>query len=122
VLPDPPARSGGRPQVADAALITAGIAAVVLGCAQAAPHGLGSAEVITPLAVAAVAITSVPPHPGQARGAAAGRRTAHAPGRIGAYVAMATAVVGSFGLFLLLTYHFQAVLDIAGTAAWRSCR
>ncbi len=31
VLPDPPAGSGGRLQVADAALITGGIAAVVLG-------------------------------------------------------------------------------------------
>jgi EmrB/QacA subfamily drug resistance transporter len=117
VLPDPPARSGGRPQVADAALITAGIAAVVLGCAQAAPHGWGSAEVIAPLAVAAVAITTflltqarraeplLPPH------------LLTRPDRIGAYVAMATAVVGSFGLFLLLTYHFQAVLGYSPVRA-----
>jgi EmrB/QacA subfamily drug resistance transporter len=117
VLPDPPARSGGRPQVADAALITAGVAAVVLGCAQAAPHGWGSAEVIAPLAVAAVAVTAflftqarraeplLPPH------------LLTRPDRIGAYVAMATAVVGSFGLFLLLTYYFQAVLGYSPVRA-----
>ncbi|MDN3359830.1 MFS transporter [Actinomadura sp. DC4] len=110
VLPDPPAGSGARPQVADAALITGGIAAVVLGCAQAAPHGWGSAEVIAPLAVAAVAIAAflliqarraeplLPPY------------LLTRPDRIGAYVAVGAAVVGSFGMFLLLTYYFQAVL------------
>jgi EmrB/QacA subfamily drug resistance transporter len=117
VLPDPPTRSGGRPQVADAVLITGGVAAVVLGCAQAAPHGWGSAEVITPLALAAVVVTAflliqagraeplLPPY------------LLTRPDRIGAYVAMATAVVGSFGLFLLLSYHFQAVLGYSPVRA-----
>jgi predicted MFS family arabinose efflux permease len=31
-------------------------------------------------------------------------------GRAGAYLAAATAVVGSFGMFLILTYHLQVVL------------
>jgi EmrB/QacA subfamily drug resistance transporter len=117
VLPDPPAGSGARPQVADAALITGGVAAVVLGCARAAPHGWGSAEVVAPLAVAAVAITAflliqarraeplLPPY------------LLARPDRIGAYVAVATAVVGSFGLFLLLTYYFQAVLGYSPVRA-----
>src|SRR3954471_17270187 len=120
VLPDPPAGSGGRPQVADAVLITGGVAAVVLGCAQAAPHGWASAEVVLPLAVAAVAITAffliqagraeplLPPY------------LLTRPDRIGAYVAVATAVVGSFGMFLLLTYHFQAVLGYSPVGAARA--
>jgi predicted MFS family arabinose efflux permease len=110
VLPDPPARSGGGVQVGDAVLATAGLAAVVLGCSQAAPHGWGSPRVLLPLAGAAMAITVF--LIAQARRAQPllplhllGRRD-----RIGAYVAVATAVVGSFGLFLMLTYHFQTVL------------
>jgi EmrB/QacA subfamily drug resistance transporter len=110
VLADPPVRAGGRIQVPDAVLATAGLAAVVLGCSQAAPHGWGSPRVLLPLACAVVA--------GSVFVFMQARRAEpllplHLLGsrdRIGAYVAVATAVVGSFGLFLMLTYHFQAVL------------
>ena len=110
VLPDPPARPRGRVQGADGVLATAGLAAVVLGCSQAAPYGWGSARVLLPLAGGAVAIAAflltqarraeplLPPY------------LLRRWDRIGAYVAVAAAVVGSFGLFLMLTYHFQNVL------------
>ena len=58
VLPDPPVSTRGRVQVADAVLSTTGLAAVVLGCSQAALHGWGSARVLLPLAGAAVAIAA----------------------------------------------------------------
>ena len=123
VLPDPPARSGARVQAPDAVLATSGLAAVVLGCSQAGLHGWGSARVLVPLAGAAMALTVflvvqarrtdplLPPH-------LLARRD-----RIGAYVAVAAAVVGSFGLFLMLTYHFQNVMGYTPVRlAWRSCR
>jgi EmrB/QacA subfamily drug resistance transporter len=117
VLPDPAHRSPGRIQVADAILITAGLAAVVLGCSQAAPYGWGSARVAVPLAGGALAVAAflitqarraeplLPPH-----------LLARAD-RAGAYVAVATAVVGSFGLFLMLSYHFQTVLGYSPVRA-----
>lgn len=110
VLPDPPARSGTRLQAADAIMVTMGLAAVVLSCSQAALHGWGSAWVLAPLAGAAVTLAGFLLT--QARRAEPllplhllGRRE-----RAGAYVAVAAGVVGSYGLFLMLTYHFQTVL------------
>jgi EmrB/QacA subfamily drug resistance transporter len=117
VLPRPPARLGTRVQVADAVLATAGLAAVVLGCSQAALHGWGSARVQVPLAGAAVALVAflvvqtrraeplLPPH-------LLGSRD-----RLGAYGAVAAGVVGSFGLFLMLTYYFQNVLGYSPVRA-----
>lgn len=110
VLPEPPARPSRRLQVADAVLATTGLAGVVLGCSQAALHGWDSARVLLPLSVAAVLITAFL--------VTQTRRTEpllplHLLGRMdraGCYVAVAASVVGSFGLFLMLTYHFQNVL------------
>lgn len=110
VLPDPPA--GGRERIdgPGALLATVGLVALVYGCAQAAGHGWGSPVVLAPLlggiAVLALFLTTqarrrdplLPPH-----------IIAHR-GRAGAYLAAAAGVIGSFGMFLMLTYHFQAVM------------
>jgi EmrB/QacA subfamily drug resistance transporter len=117
VLPGPPTRSGARVQAADAALATAGLAAVVLGCAQAAAYGWTSARVLVPLAGAAVALAAflvvqarreeplLPPY-------LLGSRD-----RLGAYAAVAAGVVGSLGVFLMLTYLFQNVLGYSPVRA-----
>ena len=110
VLPDPPVVPGSRVDLASAALATGGLAAIVLGCSQAATRGWTSPAVIGPVA-GGVALVSL---------FALRQRRLTAPllpptvlrdrNRAGAYLAAATAVVGSFGLFLLLTYHLQVVL------------
>ena len=96
--------------VASAALATAGLAGLVYGAARAADHSWTALSVWGP-ALAGVALLA-----GfgvrQARSALpmlpltllADRR------RLVAYLAIASAVVASFGLSLMLTYYFQAAL------------
>jgi EmrB/QacA subfamily drug resistance transporter len=103
----------GHPTTMDApsgVLATGALAALVLACNQAAPHGWTSVEVLLPavLAVAAGGAFVVR----QSRAASpllplsilADRR------RATAYLTTAISVVGTFGMFLMLTYHFQVVL------------
>jgi hypothetical protein len=89
---------------------SAGLSAIVYGCSQAATQGWGSVDVIVPLAAGLVGIALF-----------LGRQSRIAQpilplwiladgARLGAYFSVAAAVVGSFGMFLMLTYHFQAVL------------
>jgi EmrB/QacA subfamily drug resistance transporter len=106
-------RGDGFPTSIDAVsgvLATGALAALVLGCSQAATHGWGSTEVLVPGAI------------GLALGAAVlGRQTRieqpllplmilRTRNRATAYLAVATSVIGTFGMFLMLTYHFQVVL------------
>jgi len=91
-------------------LATAGLAGLVLGASEAAAHGWTSVEVLVPglagLGVIAAFLLR--------------QRRLAAPllplsllrdrGRATAYLATAVSVVGTFGMFLMLTYHFQVVL------------
>ena len=96
--------------VASAAIATAGLASLVYAASQAAAHGWTDARVWAP-AVAGLALLMVFALR-QARSTApmlplsllADRR------RGVAYVAIASGVIASFGLSLMLTYYFQAVL------------
>ncbi len=107
-------KGGGHPQVrvdaVSGVLVTAGLAAVVFGCARAAAEGWGSVAVLAPglggLTLVAAFLLR--------------QRSAARPvlplwlladrARAGAYLAVAVSVVGSFGMFLMLTYHLQVVL------------
>jgi EmrB/QacA subfamily drug resistance transporter len=91
-------------------LASVGLVAIVYGCAQAATDGWGSVDVLDPVATGLVALGLF---------GLRQRSTAQpilplwvlADGsRLGAYLSVASAVVGSFGMFLMLTYHFQVVL------------
>jgi EmrB/QacA subfamily drug resistance transporter len=110
VLPAQDGYPGTRVDAVSGALVTGGIAAVVLACSQAAGPGWGSPLVLAP---AALGVTAV--------GAFLWRQARSAEpllppwlltdrSRAGAYLAAGVAVVGAFGMFLLLTYHFQVVL------------
>jgi EmrB/QacA subfamily drug resistance transporter len=107
-------RTGGSDQARIDALSgvlgSVGLATTVYGCAQAATHGWGSIEVLAPLAAGLIVVglfllrqrmAAQPILPLWVLGDSA---------RLGAYLSVAAAVVGSFGMFLMLTYHFQAVL------------
>lgn len=91
-------------------LASTGLAAIVYGCAQAAPNGWTSWRVLLPAGTGLIALAlfsvrqSRVPHPVLPLWVLAQRS------RLGAYVAVAAAVVGSFGMFLMLTYHFQVIL------------
>lgn len=110
-LPSMPTRGGGRLDLPSAGLVTAGLVGVTLGCTQATTHGWDSVQSVTPL-VAGIGLVA---------GFLARQSTTTEPllpltvivhrRRAAAYLSTAAAVVGSFGLFLMLTYHFQVVLD-----------
>jgi hypothetical protein len=110
VLPSPPVIAGSKIDLIAAALITTGLAAIVYGCSQAVPHGWTSLDVIGPLAAGALAVGLFTMR--QARSAAPllPLQIVTDRARAGAYISVAAAVVGSFGMFLMLTYYFQVVL------------
>jgi EmrB/QacA subfamily drug resistance transporter len=96
--------------VASGVLATAGLAGLVLACSEAAAEGWFSWQVLAPGVVGVTALAafllrqrslSSPLLP---LGILANR------GRATAYVATAISVIGTFGMFLMLTYHFQVVL------------
>ena len=96
--------------VASGVLATAALAGLVLGASQAAQHGWVSAAVLVP-GVAGVALLAV--FLRRQAGLAAPLlplQVLRDRGRATAYAATAVSVVGTFGMFLMLTYHFQAVL------------
>jgi EmrB/QacA subfamily drug resistance transporter len=91
-------------------LATGGLAALVLACSEAATHGWDSARVVVSGAVglvlgaAFILRQSRIDHPLLPLMILADRD------RATAYLAVATSVIGTFGMFLMLTYHFQVVL------------
>jgi EmrB/QacA subfamily drug resistance transporter len=110
VLPRDDGYAEARVDASSALLVTAAIVSIVLGCGQAALHGWRSAAVWAPVALGLVAVAAFLARQG---------RSAHPllplwiladRSRAGAYLAVAASVVGSFGMFLMLTYHFQVVL------------
>jgi EmrB/QacA subfamily drug resistance transporter len=110
VLPAQDGYPRTRVDVGSGLLVTAGLAAVVLACSQAAAHGWISARVLVPGALGVLAIAGFlwrqtrSPDPLLPVWLLTDRS------RAGAYLAAAAAVLGAFGMFLMLTYHFQVVL------------
>jgi EmrB/QacA subfamily drug resistance transporter len=91
-------------------LATAGLAGLVLGASEAAAHGWTSARVLVPGLVGLGLLTAFLL---RQRGLAAPLLPLSIlkdRGRATAYAATAISVVGTFGMFLMLTYHFQVVL------------
>ncbi|WP_248580498.1 MFS transporter [Nocardioides sp. InS609-2] len=110
VLPHGDGYAETRIDVVSGLLASAGLAAIVYGCAQAATGGWVSGDVLLPAAVGLVGVgLFLVRQQRSAQPLLPLWVLADGP-RIGAYLSVATAVVGSFGMFLMLTYHFQAVL------------
>ena len=99
-----------RLDIPGALLITTGLVAIVFGCGNAATYAWASAAVLTPLAVGLLLLAAF----------AALEASSPAPllpislvcerNRAGACLSAALAIVGMYGIFLLLTYYFQVVL------------
>jgi EmrB/QacA subfamily drug resistance transporter len=95
--------------VRSAVLATLGLAGLVFGASRAAEHGWTDGTVVAAFIAGAVALALFVmaqrgPSPMLPLRLLANRR------RVAAYGAVGFGVIGSFGLFLMLTYHFQAVL------------
>lgn len=111
VLPTAAAGRGRAPvDILSGVLITSGLAAVVFGCSRAVPDGWSSARVVGPVIGGIMAIGLFLLRQAHAASPLLPLRILTDRARGGAYLAVASAVVGSFGLFLILTYHFQVVL------------
>ncbi|MGH3315135.1 MAG: MFS transporter [Nocardioidaceae bacterium] len=99
-----------RAEALSGALVTGGLVAVVLGCAQAAAYGWGSARVLVPGVVGLLLVALFLIRQGRVGQPLLPLWVLADRSRAGAYLAVAVSVVGSFGMFLMLTYHFQVVL------------
>jgi EmrB/QacA subfamily drug resistance transporter len=110
VLPKDGGHPEARVEALSGALVTGGLAAVVLGCAQAAAYGWGSARVLVPGAIGVLLVGLFLIRQGRIAHPLLPLWVLADHSRAGAYLAVAVSVVGSFGMFLMLTYHFQVVL------------
>ncbi|AKU17722.1 MFS transporter [Luteipulveratus mongoliensis] len=110
VLPSGDGFPESRIDVPAGLLVTAGIAAIVYACAQAASEGWTSREVIVPFLIGVLGVAGFVVHQRRSAAPVLPLWVLADRSRIGAYLAVAAAVVGSFGMFLMLTYHFQGVL------------
>jgi len=91
-------------------LVTTGLGAIVFGCAEAATHGWRSGVVLGGLAIGLVAVALFLARQHRLERPVLPLWVLTDRSRAGAYLSVAAAVVGSFGMFLMLTYHFQVVL------------
>jgi len=103
-----------------AVLATAGLTAVVFGCAQAAPWGWDSAGVLGSLAAGALLLAGFAVRQARFAQPLLPLWVLRDRSRTAAYLAVALTVAGMFGVFLFLTYDLQVVLAYspvrAGTA------
>lgn len=109
VLPDPPRLAGQRIDIASAVLATLGLAAIVFGCSTAATHGWTSIVVIGPFVGGVAALVAFGMRQARMTDPLLPLRILGDRNRAGAYLASATAVIGVFGMFLMLTYYLQVV-------------
>jgi EmrB/QacA subfamily drug resistance transporter len=116
VLPDPPRFATGL-DVGSALLATGGLAALVFGFSQAAGRGWSSAAVLGGLIGGAVLLGAFGLRQARIARPLLPPRILADRGRAGAYLAAAAAVVGAFGMFLILTYYLQVVLHYSPARA-----
>lgn len=117
LLPEAPKGPAVRLDVPGALLAIATPTAVVYGCAEALAHGWGAPSVLGALGVGLVGLAAF----------VAQEKRSPAPllplpliadrNRGGACLAAALAIVGMFGLFLLLNYYFQVVRHLSPVQA-----
>ncbi len=116
-LPD--LRPSGRPRldIPGALLATGSLAAVVYACTQAVSRGWGAHTVVGLLVAGAVGLALFVAQESRSASPLLPLRIVADRNRGGAYLAVALAVVGMYGMFLLLTYYFQVVLRFSPVRA-----
>jgi EmrB/QacA subfamily drug resistance transporter len=109
VLPTTPGHPRSRIDLVSAFLATGGLAAIVLGCGHAVRDGWTAQTVLGPLACGLAAFTVFLVRQARSPAPLLPLRILASRARAGAYLAVAASVVGSYGLFLMLTYDLQVV-------------
>lgn len=109
VLPVAVSHAKARIDVLAGALITTALAAIVFGASQAAPHGWSSPQVLAPLAFGLLALALFALRQARSVDPLLPLYLLANRARTGAYLSVAVTVVGSFGMFLMLTYYLQVV-------------
>jgi EmrB/QacA subfamily drug resistance transporter len=89
--------------------VTGGLVALVYGFSQAASHGWGSAQLAASLAAGLALLAAFAVVESLAASPMLPPRILADRNRGGSYLTVALAVIGMYGLFLLLSYYFQAV-------------
>jgi EmrB/QacA subfamily drug resistance transporter len=116
-LPDAVPTGGTGIDITSAALATGGLAVLVFACSQAAPRGWSSQLVVGSLIGGAAALSLFALRQQRIRAPLLPLRILADRNRAGAYLAAAAAVVGSFGMFLMLSYYMQVVLHYSPARA-----
>src|SRR5262245_29370409 len=116
-LPD--VRPAGRPRldIPGVFLATGSLTAVVYACSQAVSHGWGARPVVGLFAAGAVLLILFVVQESRSANPLLPLRIVVRRNRGGAYLTTALAVVGMFGMFLVLTYYFQVVLRFSPVRA-----
>jgi predicted MFS family arabinose efflux permease len=98
-------------------LVTCGLALIVAGCSQAAAQGWSSTRVAAPGVAGLIAVAAFVVRQTRVDEPLLPLWVLAHRSRAGAYLAVAVSVVGVFGMFLILTYHFQVVLGFSPVRA-----
>jgi EmrB/QacA subfamily drug resistance transporter len=106
---DPAGRARPRLDVLGAALVTAGLIALVYGFTRAESTGWHDRGVIGLLVLAGVLLVAFVAAESRSKAPLLPMRVVLNRDRGGAYLAVGLSVIGMFGLFLFLTYYLQTV-------------
>ncbi len=117
VLSDSRTAGRSRFDLLGVVLVTGALAALVYACSEAVGHGWGSRTVVVLLGAGSVLLVLFVWHESRTVTPLLPLRILVNRNRGGAYLAVALAIVGMFGLFLLLTYYFQVVLHYSPVQA-----
>ena len=111
----PVTRPRGTPRIDTSGVLlgSGGLVVLVFACAEVVPRGWNSAWVLGPAAAGAMLLTLFVLQERQTASPMLPFEIVLDRNRAGAYLSAALAVVGIFGSFLLLTYHFQVVLGFS---------
>ena len=107
-LPAVPAQRGARPDIAGAILVTAGLVSLVYGLSEASMKGWSSPMIFGSLTAAALLLAAFATLESRIGSPLLPPRIVADRNRAGSCAAIGLAVVAMYGLFLLLTYDFQA--------------
>jgi EmrB/QacA subfamily drug resistance transporter len=110
MLPDLRPASRPRLDIPGVLLATGSLAAVVYACSQAVSHGWAARPVVGLFAAGALLLILFVVQESRSANPLLPLHIVVSRNRGGAYLATALAVVGMFGMFLVLTYYFQVVL------------
>ncbi|WP_165395313.1 MFS transporter [Streptomyces albidoflavus] len=109
-LRDRSGRRGGHLDVPGVLLGSGGLVALVYGFSEAGPRGWTSPWVAAPLMAGVLLLAAFVWWQQRAAGPLLPLRIFRDRSRAGAFATMGLATIGMFGVFLFLTYYFQAVL------------